>query len=96
MHTTQQIEYIIARSYFQEAENRGLKLQPGHLDTSIWLHKEKINLDFVIETAKQFSDAKTFIIADGLHRGFYIYSTQKNVCIKLVNETAVYQHAESA
>lgn len=96
MHTTEQIEYFNARSHFEDAETRGLKLQQGNFETSIWLHKECINHDFVIETAKRFSDSKVFIIADGIHKGFYIYSTSKKICFKLVNETSVYNHAESA
>lgn len=96
MHTTQEIEYIIACNRFEEAENKGLKLTQGQLKTNIWLHNEGINLDFVIETARNFSDSRTFIISDGIHKGFYIYSTQKKVCIKLVNKTKVFTHAESA
>lgn len=96
MHTTQQIEYIIARHHFEEAESKGLKMIPGNFETSIWLHKEGINLDLVIETARNFPDSKTFIISDGPNRGFYVYSNQKKVCIKLVNETNAYTHAESA
>ena len=96
MHTTQQIEYIIARNHFQEAENRGLKLVPGRIETNIWLHKEGINLDLVIETARNFPDSNTFIIADGPNRGFYIYSNKQKVCIKLVNDTCTFNHAESA
>lgn len=95
-HTRKQIEYFVARSYFEDAEQRGLKLQQGHIDTSIWLHKEGINLDTVLETAKNFNDAKTFIIADGINKGFYIYSTSQKACIKLVNQTSIYTHAESA
>lgn len=96
MHTTQQIEYIIARSHFRDAEIRGLKLVPGNFETSIWLHKEGINLDLVIETARNFPDSNTFIIAEGPNKGFYIFSDQKKVCIKLVDKTNAYLHAESA
>ena len=96
MHTTQQIEYIIARSHFQDAESRGLKLVPGRFETSLWLHKEGINLDLVIETARNFPDSNTFIIADGPNKGFYIYSDKKKVCVKLVNKTNSFIHAESA
>ncbi|MDA3929402.1 MAG: hypothetical protein PF541_10620 [Prolixibacteraceae bacterium] len=96
MHTTQNIEYIIARHNFEDAEIRGLKLSPGNINTNIWLHKEAINYDLVVETARRFPDSKTFIIADGINKGFYIYSTLKQVCIKLVNESKAYTHAESA
>lgn len=96
MHTTQQIEYIIARNHFQEAELRGYKLIPGRIETSLWLHREGINLDTVIETARNFPDSNTFIIAEGPNRGFYIYSNQKKVCVKLVNIQNPVLHAESA
>ncbi|MFA9390626.1 MAG: hypothetical protein ACERKD_12510 [Prolixibacteraceae bacterium] len=96
MHTTQQIEYIIACSHFEDAENKGLKLIQGQFETSLWLHKEGINLDLVIETARNFPDSKTFIIAKGPNKGFYVYSNQKKICIKLVHESNVFTHAVSA
>lgn len=96
MHSTQEIEYIIARHHFEEAENKGLKLIPGNFETNLWLHHEGINLDHVIEIARRFPDARTFIISQGLNKGFYIYSNQKKVCIKLVNKRNAFEHAESA
>ena len=96
MHTPRNIEYFVACSYFKDAENKGLKLQSGNIETSIWLHKEKINLDLVIDIARNFPDSKTFIIAQGENKGFYIYSNKKRTCIKLENESSVFEHAESA
>ena len=93
---TQQVEYIIARARFEEAENKGLKLLPGRFETSLWLHKERINLDSVIEIARNYPDARTFIISDGPNKGFYIYSSQKKLCFKLLSKTPIYTHAESA
>jgi len=87
MYQTENIEYFIAQSRFNDAEMKGLKLIPGHFETSIWLHKEKINLNSVIEVAKQFSDAKIFIISEGIYKGFYIYSPLQKGCIKLVRKT---------
>lgn len=96
MHYTEPINYIDANNLFRDAENNGLNLLPGQFETRFWLHNEKINLDFVLETAKRFPDSKTFIIASGINKGFYIYSTSKNTCLKLVNTTSVFEHAESA
>ncbi|MBN2807033.1 MAG: hypothetical protein JXR22_10280 [Prolixibacteraceae bacterium] len=96
MHTTQEIEFILARHHFEEAENKGLKLMPGAFETKLWLHHEGINLDHVIEIARRFPDARTFIISNGLNKGFYIYSNLKKVCIKLINKSHPYSHAESA
>jgi hypothetical protein len=96
MHTTQEIEYILARHHFEDAENKGLKLIPGAFETNIWLHREGINLDYVIEIARRFPDARTFIIANGMNRGFYIYSNLKKICIKLINKSQTFSHAESA
>jgi hypothetical protein len=89
MYQTENIEYFIAQSRFNDAEMKGLKLTPGNFDTSIWLHKEKINLNSVIEVAKQFSDAKIFIISEGINKGFYIYSTHQKTCIKFVRKTQI-------
>lgn len=96
MNNTQQIDYFEACSIFKDAEIRGLKLQPGHIDTSIWLHKEKINFDFVRETAKRYPDSKVFIIASGANKGFYIYSSSHASCLKLVTESFAFEHAVSA
>lgn len=96
MHTTKNIEFFLAQRFFEDAKQRGLKLTEGSFDTRIWLHNEGINLDLVIETAKNFPDAKTFIIANGINKGFYIYSSTKKACIKLVNKTQAFAHAESA
>ena len=87
IHLTENIEYFIAQSRFNDAEIKGLKLTPGNFNTSIWLHKEKINLNSVIEVAKQFADAKIFIISEGINKGFYIYSPLKKSCIKLLRKT---------
>lgn len=96
MHTIQEIEYIIARHHFEEAEIKGFKLLPGTFETNLWLHHEGINLDHVIETARRFPDARTFIIAQGLNKGFYIYSVQQKICVKLVNKSQAFVHAKSA
>jgi hypothetical protein len=89
MYQTENIEYFIAQSRFNDAEMKGLKLVPGNFDTSIWLHKEEINLNSVVEIAKQFSDAKIFIISEGINKGFYIYSTLQKTCIKFVRKTQI-------
>lgn len=96
MNIARQIEYPNARNYFKDAETRGRKLLIGNMNTNFWLHKEKINLDFVLETAKRFSDARVFIISDGINKGFYIYSDTRKICLQLVDITPKYVHAEIA
>ncbi|HKM93318.1 MAG TPA: hypothetical protein VJY41_06685 [Prolixibacteraceae bacterium] len=95
MNLTENVEYYLAQSYFKEAEDRGQKLISGSMDASIWLHKEKINLDFVIETAKNFSDSRIFIISEGEHKGFYIYSNDKKDCLKLISSHQKIKQAET-
>ena len=85
MHQTKNIDYYKAQSYFKEAEKMGQKLYLGNFDTNLWLHKENINLDTVIETAKNFTDSRIFIISEGPYKGFYIYSQLKKSCLKLVS-----------
>lgn len=84
MQRKEAIDYQLAQTYFQEAESSGNKLTTGSLETNVWLHREKINLDFVIETAKQLPDSRIFIIASGPHKGFYLYSTKNMSCFKIV------------
>jgi hypothetical protein len=96
MNIARQIEYPNARNYFKEAETRGKKLVMGNMNTNFWLHREKINFDFVVETAKRFSDAKVFIISDGSNKGFYIYSDTREICLKLMDISTKYSHAEIA
>jgi len=96
MNVARQIEYPNARIYFREAETRGKKLIMGNMNTNFWLHREKINLDFVLETAKRFSDARVFIISDGVYKGFYIYSDTRQMCLQLMDITNKYAHAEIA
>jgi hypothetical protein len=96
MYTTKNIEFPEAKRFFSEAENRGQKLTPGNMATNIWLHKEKINFDFVVEVAKRYNDSCIFIISEGTNKGFYIYSNAQKVCFKLVNETVEIKHAEIA
>lgn len=83
MHQKENIEYFMALSYFNEAELKGQQLFLGNFDTNIWLHKENIHLDTVLDAAKKFADARIFIISRGLNKGFYIYSKQKEQCIRL-------------
>lgn len=87
MNLTENIEYCAAQNIFEHAEKNGLKIIPGNLDANIWLHNENINLDFVIETAKQFTDSRIFIISAGTHKGFYVYSKLKRNCLKLITST---------
>jgi len=96
MNIAKQIEYLNARNYFNEAESRGKKLILGNMNTKFWLHKERINLDFVLESAKSLSDAKVFIISDGINKGFYIYSELRKICVQLVDDSIHYSHAEIA
>lgn len=95
MNQAQNIEYYMAQSYFEEAETRNQKLILGNFDTNIWLHKEKINLDLVIEAAKNFSDSRIFIISEGMNKGFYIYSKLKKDCIKLINHNQTIHQAQA-
>lgn len=95
MHHTENIEYFIAQCYFEEAEIKNQKLYLGNFDTNIWLHKEKINLDLVIETAKHFSDSRIFIISEGINKGFYIYSQKEKICFKLINTNHPIQQAQA-
>ena len=90
MNIARKIEYPNARNYFKEAEIKGKKLILGEMKTNFWLHKEKINLDFVIETAKRFSDSRVFIISEGNHKGFYIYSETSQSCLQLEDITPLY------
>jgi hypothetical protein len=87
MNQIENIEYCIAQSFFNDAELKGYKLTPGHFETNIWLHHEKINLDEVIKAAKRFTDSRIFIISEGLHKGFYIYSILEKACIKLIRNS---------
>jgi len=96
MNIARQIEYPNATTYFKEAENRGRKLVMGNMNTNFWLHREKINLDFVLETAKRFSDARVFIISDGMNKGFYIYSDTRKMCLQLIDINTKFAHAEIA
>jgi hypothetical protein len=96
MNITKQIEYLNARNYFKEAESRGEKLFLGNMNTNFWLHKERINLDFVLEAARNLSDARVFIISEGINKGFYIYSESRKICIQLVDDSLHFSHAEIA
>jgi hypothetical protein len=96
MNIAKQIEYLNARNYFKEAETKGKKLILGNMNTNFWLHKEKINLDFVLEAAKSLSDARVFIISEGINKGFYIYSESRKICIQLVDDACHFSHAEIA
>jgi hypothetical protein len=96
MNIAKQIEYLNAKSYFKEAESQGAKLFLGNMNTNFWLHKERINLDFVLESARNFSDSKVFIISEGNNKGFYIYSESRKICLKLTDESLHYSHAEIA
>lgn len=94
MHNTENIDYYLAQNYFDEAEKRGLKLYLGNFDTNLWLHKEHINLDTVIETAKKFTDSRITIISEGTNQGFYIYSKLKKACLKLSTTSFAFNHAQ--
>jgi hypothetical protein len=96
MNIARQIEYLNARNYFKEAESKGEKLFLGNMNTNFWLHKERINLDFVLESARNLSDARVFIISEGINKGFYIYSEARKICIQLVDDSHHYSHAEIA
>jgi hypothetical protein len=87
MYRTENIDYYLAQSLFNDAKNKDLKLIPGKFETNIWLHNEQLNLDYIVGVAKQFPDAKIFIISRGPDKGFYIYSTLQKSCIKLVRKT---------
>jgi hypothetical protein len=87
MNITENIEYCMAQNLFEQADKSGNKLVFGSLNTNFWLHKEKINLDVVIENAKRYTDSRIFIISEGKHKGFYIYSQIKKDCIKLITTT---------
>jgi len=86
MHIANPIDYTLAKAFFSEAEIKGQKLTTGNMDTNFWLHKEKINLDVVLNIAKRYTDSKIFIISEGPNKGFYIYSESKKVCVKLIEE----------
>ena len=94
MNIARQVEYVNARNSFKDAETRGKKLILGNMNTNFWLHQEKINLDFVRETARRFPDARIFIIAEGTNKGFYIYSEANKCCLQLVDISQKYSHAE--
>jgi len=96
MNIARPIEYLNARDYFRDAETRGRKLILGNMNTNFWLHKEKINLDFVLASARNLSDARVFIISEGNNKGFYIYSESRKICIQLVDDSTHYSHAEIA
>jgi len=96
MNIAKPIEYLNAKSYFREAELKGENLFLGNMNTNFWLHKEKINLDYVIESARNLSDARIFIISKGINKGFYIYSESRKICIQLVDDSYPYFHAEIA
>jgi len=95
MNLTENIDYCIAQSFFDQAEKNGQKLILGNLNTNIWLHNEKINLDFVIETSKRFTDSRIFIISEGIHKGFYIYSKLKMNCFKLISTSNKIQYTQA-
>lgn len=95
MHSTVNIDYHLALSIFNEAEQRNNKLVLGNMDTTIWLHKENLNFDFVIHTAKKFTDSRIFIIANGTYKGFYIYSHLKKTCVKLIETSSIHEHAHA-
>jgi hypothetical protein len=96
MNIVKQIEYLRARNNFKIAELRGEKLILGNMNTSFWLHKEKINLDSVLESAKNFSDARVFIISEGINKGFYIFSETRRICIQLIDDSFPFSQAEIA
>jgi len=96
MNIARPVEYLNARNYFQEAELKGKNLFLGNMNTNFWLHKEKINLDFVLESARNLFDAKVFIISEGSNKGFYIYSETRKMCIQLVDDSHQYPQAEIA
>jgi hypothetical protein len=96
MNIAKPIEYLNARDYFREAELKGEKLFLGNMNTNFWLHKEKINLDFVLSSARNLSDARVFIISDGNNKGFYIYSESRKICLQLIDDSRHYSHAEIA
>ncbi|MDP4186012.1 MAG: hypothetical protein Q8862_12740 [Bacteroidota bacterium] len=76
-------EQIMIR--FQEAEESGLRLKLGDLDTSEWLQQERINQDDLVEASREFPDPRNFIIASGESKGFYVYSNKNKSCIRIVS-----------
>jgi hypothetical protein len=96
MNIARQIDYGTAVSFFSDAEKRGKKLLLGNMLTRFWLHKERINHEFVLESARRFSDAKVFIVSEGNFKGFYIYSESRRVCLQLINNSAKFAQAVPA
>jgi hypothetical protein len=94
MYRAENIDYLMAQQIFKEAERNGNKLVLGNMDTNFWLHKENINFDFVIQTARNYSDSRIFIISEGLNKGFYVYSKLKQNCLKLIQSSHKVSHAQ--
>jgi len=94
MNVARPIDYQSACNYFKEAEKKGEKLLMGDINTNFWLHKEKINLDFVRDTARKFTDARIFIIAEGKNKGFYMYSETSKTCLLLFDIASKIPHAQ--
>ena len=88
MHRLKKIDYLSGMKIFSEAEQIGSRMRLGDFTTSQWLQQNNINLDQVIELARQLQDAKITIIGTGLDQGFYIYSQKQKTCYKFDHQFA--------
>ncbi len=77
-----EIDFQKSQEIFELAEINNLRLRMGDFDTAQWLQKKNINLDIVKDFTQQYHDMRIFIIGEGEHEGFYIYSKKQETCIK--------------
>jgi len=77
-----QIEYDGTIKNFDNEEKAGRRYKLGELKTSLWLKKNNIKFEDVIEISNQMPDPRLMIIGEGKLNGFYIYSTKLKKCFK--------------
>jgi hypothetical protein len=76
------INYQHIMLQFEKEEKAGRRYKMGDLKTSLWLKKNNINFEEVMEISNELPDPRIVIIGEGIFSGFYIYSNKLEVCYK--------------
>jgi hypothetical protein len=77
-----QIDYRNSILQFEKEEKAGRRFKMGDLKTSLWLKKNNINFEEVMEISNGLPDPRLVIIGEGIFSGFYIYSNKLQICYK--------------
>lgn len=77
-----QIDYNSIILQFEKEEKAGRRYKMGDLKTSLWLKKNNINFEEIMELSNQLPDPRMIIIGEGLYSGIYIYSNKLHTCYR--------------